>query len=221
VATRAALGVGVPTGAYGVSFGAISVASGLSVWQTCVLSLLLFSGGSQFAMVGILGAGGGNVAAAGTGILLGSRNVFYGVRLAQFLKLRGWRRFAGAQLVIDESTAVATAQPTAPAARLGFWVTGITIYVLWNIATLVGALFAGLVSDPKVLGFDVAAPAAFLALLAPRMRGREPWMVALTAAVVALGAATLLPAGLPVLLAAVIAIVIGVVRAPRPGAEAL
>jgi len=212
---RAAFAVGLATGAYGVSFGAIAVASGLSVVQACALSLLLFSGGSQFAMVAVLAGGGSPAAAIGTGVMLGSRNAFYGLRLAGLLRLRGVRRLLGAQLVIDESTAVATAQDTEEAGRLGFWATGITIFVLWNLATLLGALGAGLVSDPRVLGLDAAAPAAFLALLAPRMRAREPWAVALGAAVVAGLAVPYLPAGVPVLLAAVVAIGVGL--ADRPG----
>ncbi len=212
---RAALAVGLATGAYGVSFGAIAVASGLSVVQACALSLLLFSGGSQFAMVAVLAGGGSPAAAIGTGVMLGSRNAFYGLRLAGLLRLRGVRRLLGAQLVIDESTAVATGQDTEEAGRLGFWATGITIFVLWNLATLLGALGAGLVSDPRVLGLDAAAPAAFLALLAPRMRAREPWAVALGAAVVAGLAVPYLPAGVPVLLAAVVAIGVGL--ADRPG----
>ncbi|HZD97197.1 MAG TPA: AzlC family ABC transporter permease [Micromonosporaceae bacterium] len=213
---RAAMGVGVATGAYGVSFGAIGVASGLNVAQTCVLSLFMFSGGSQFALVGILAAGGGVPAAAGTAALLGSRNSFYGLRLANLLRVSGWRRAAAAHLVIDESTAVATTQATEPAGRLGFWATGIAVFVLWNIATLLGAVGAGLIADPKVLGLDAAAPAAFAALLAPRMRGREPWAIALGAAAVALVAAPFVPAGVPVLLAAVVAIVAGLWRGPGP-----
>jgi predicted branched-subunit amino acid permease len=215
-ALRASAAVGITTGAYGVSFGAISVAAGLSTLQTCALSLLLFSGGSQFALVGILATGGGTAAASSTAILLGTRNAFYGLRLASLLRVRGLRRAAAAQLVVDESAAVATGQPTEPAARLGFWATGLTAFVLWNLFTLVGALGAGLVSDPRVLGLDVAAPAAFLALLAPRMRGGEPWAVALGAAVVALAATPYLPVGVPVLLAAGVAIAVGLARRPTP-----
>jgi predicted branched-subunit amino acid permease len=199
---RDALGIGIATGAYGLSFGAISVASGLSVVQTCALSLLLFSGGSQFALVGVLGAGGSPVAAAGTAILLGSRNALYGLRLAPLLRVRGLRRAAAAQLVIDESSAMAVGRESGRAARLGFWSTGLSVFVLWNLGTLLGGFGAQSLSDPRVLGLDAAAPAAFLALLAPRMRSREPWVIALTAAAVALASVPFVPAGVPVLLAA-------------------
>lgn len=213
---RAAIGVGVATGAYGLSFGAISVAAGLSTLQTCVLSLLLFSGGSQFALVGVLGGGGGAISAAATAILLGSRNAFYGLRLTTTLGVRGPRRVAAAQLVIDESTAVSTAQASPRAARVGFWATGIAVFVLWNLATLLGAVGAGVLSDPRVYGFDAAAPAAFVALIAPRMRTREPWVVALLAAAVALTAVPFVPVGVPVLFAAVVAIGFGMCRPAAP-----
>src|SRR3954469_8332441 len=182
---RAGISVGLATGAVGLSFGAVSVASGLSVWQTCALSLVMFTGGSQFALVGVLGVGGGAVAAVSTAALLGSRNAFYALRLAALLRVRGVRRLLAAQFVIDESTAVAIGQASPRAARLGFWTTGLAVFGLWNLGTVLGALGAGAVTDPRDLGLDVAAPAAFLALLTPRLRGRLPWLVALVAAVVA------------------------------------
>jgi predicted branched-subunit amino acid permease len=215
---RDAVGIGVATGAYGLSFGAISVASGLSMLQTCALSLLLFSGGSQFALVGVLGAGGSAVAAAGTAVLLGSRNALYGLRLAPLLKVRGLKRATAAQLVIDESTAMAVGRDSPRAARLGFWSTGLSVFVLWNLGTLLGALGAQALSNPEVLGLDAAVPAAFLALLAPRMRARQPWVIALASAAVALVAVPFVPAGVPVLLAAATAALL-VLRA-RTTAEA-
>jgi predicted branched-subunit amino acid permease len=204
---RAAFGVGLATGAYGISFGAISVAAGLSVAQTCALSLLMFTGGSQFALVGVLGVGGAPLAAGATAAMLGTRNAFYGLRLAEFLKVRGIRRAVAAQLVIDESTAVAVGQPSPRAARLGFWATGIAVFACWNMATALGAVGAGALRDPRDLGLDAAAPAAFLALLAPRMRSAQPWAVGLVAALVALASVPYVPVGVPVLLAAVVALV--------------
>lgn len=207
---RDAVGVGLATGAYGLSFGAISTAAGLSVLQTCVLSLVMFSGGSQFAMAGIVGGGGVAMTGAATAILLGVRNAFYGMRLAGILDARGWRRPVAAQLVIDESTAMAVLRTTPRAARLAFWATGGSVYVLWNLATLIGAFAADALSDPRVLGLDAAAPAAFVALMAPRLRSREPWVVAMVAAAVALVSVPFVPTGVPVLLAAAVAVVAGV-----------
>jgi predicted branched-subunit amino acid permease len=204
---RASLGVGLATGAYGLSFGAVSVAAGLTVAQTCALSLLMFTGGSQFALVGVLGVGGGPLAAASTAVLLGSRNAFYSLRLAGLLRVRGLRRLVAAHLVIDESTAVAVGQPTERAGRLGFWATGLAVFGLWNLATFLGAVGAGAVSDPRDLGLDAAAPAAFLALLAPRLRGTQPWLIAVVAALVAVASVPFVPIGVPVLLAGLVALV--------------
>jgi 4-azaleucine resistance transporter AzlC len=200
-----AVGIGVATGAYGLSFGAISVASGLDFWQTQSLSLFMFTGASQFALVGVLGAGGGLIAAIATAWLLGARNGLYALHMAPVLQLRGAKRFLAAQVTIDESTAMAIRHDDTPEhARLAFWSTGIAIFVLWNIGTAIGALGASALDDPGVLGLDAAIPAGFIALLWPRLRDRESWAVALAGAVMALALTPILPAGLPVLAAAII-----------------
>lgn len=208
---RDGVGIGIATGAYGISFGALSTAAGLTVLQTCSLSLLVFTGASQFAMVGVIAAGGSPFAGAATAVLLGTRNAFYGLRLAPLLALKGWRKPAGAQIVIDESTAMGVAhEPTSPEhGRLGFWATGLSVFVLWNLGTLIGAVGADLLSDPTVLGLDAAAPAAFIALLAPRLVGREPLAVAAGAALVAIVSVPFVPAGAPVLVAAVALVAYG------------
>ncbi|WP_323132331.1 AzlC family ABC transporter permease [Kineococcus indalonis] len=199
---RQGLSVAVATGLYGVSFGALSVTSGLSVVQTCLLSLLLFSGGSQFALIGVLGGGGTVGAAVAASSLLGVRNALYGLQLGPVLRARGWRRFAAAQLTIDESTAVAVSQPTPPSRRLAFWVTGLGVYVGWNLTTLLGALVGGALGDPQRFGLDAAASAAFVGLLWPRLRAREPVAVAVVGALVTTLLVPLIPQGLPVVAAA-------------------
>ncbi|GEP46746.1 AzlC family ABC transporter permease [Microbacterium saccharophilum] len=210
-AWRDGLGVALATSAYGVSFGALAVASGLDVWQTCVLSLLMFTGGSQFAFVGVIGAGG--LAAAPAAIasagLLGARNIAYGLRMSPVVGEGFWRRAAAAQFTIDESTAVSLAQVSLPARRIGFWVTGIGIYLGWNLSTLAGALLGDVLGDVRAYGLDAAAAAAFLALLWPRLRRRQAIAVGVAAAVVATAVTPVLMPGLPVLLAAVVAVVVG------------
>jgi predicted branched-subunit amino acid permease len=197
---RDALGVGVAVGAYGLSFGAAAVTAGLSTVQACALSLLLFTGASQFALVGVLGAGGSAVAAVAGALLLGSRNTLYALRLSSLVPARRVRRLVAAQLTIDESTAMATGAP-AGLAPLGFWATGVSVYVLWNLATLLGALGAARLGDPAALGLDAAVPAAFLALLAPQLRSGTAVRVALGGALLTLLAVPFTPAGVPVLLA--------------------
>jgi branched chain amino acid efflux pump len=203
---RDALGVGVATGAYAISFGAVATASGLTVTQTCAMSVLMFTGASQFAFVGVIGGGGAGLAAATTALLLGSRNALYGLRLAPTLGARGVKRLVGAQLVLDESTAMSVTRNDPRLARLGFWSTGLAVFVLWNAGTLVGALGASAVGDPRAYGLDAAFPAAFLALMWPRLNAAPTRLVALLAAAVALVAATGTPAGVPVLLAAAVAV---------------
>ena len=209
---RDALGIGIATGAYALSFGAISTAAGLSLLQTCALSLLMFTGASQFALVGVVGAGGSVWAGAATAALLGSRNALYGARLSSLLDRRAWRRALAAHFVIDETTAMAIARESVPESRLAFWATGLSVFTLWNLGTLIGALATHALPDPKVLGFDAAPPAAFLALLAPRLRAREPIAIALGAGVVALVFLPFVPAGVPLLVVAVLIAVLGVLR---------
>jgi predicted branched-subunit amino acid permease len=210
-AVRASLAVGLAVAAYGVSFGALAVASGLDVWQTCVLSLFMFSGGSQFALIGVLASGGvaAGPAAITSAALLGVRNALYAMRMGPILGGPWWRKPLAAQWTIDESTAVATAQPTLRGQRVGFWVTAAVIYVGWNLTTFVGALLGDLVGDVRQYGLDAAAAAAFLGLLWPRLRARQPLAVAAGAAVVAVVLIPWLPPGLPVLAAAVVAVVVG------------
>ncbi|WP_443045539.1 AzlC family ABC transporter permease [Streptomyces sp. NBC_00259] len=202
---RDALGVGVAVGLSGFAFGVTGAGAGLDVLQICALSLLVFTGASQFALVGALAAGGNPFTAAAGAFFLGTRNAFYGLRLSQLLALpRSVRPFA-AHWVIDETTAVALAQPTRRAARLGFTATGLTLYVLWNLTTLLGALGAEAIGDTNAWGLDAAGPAVFLALLAPMLRTTTERAVAGIAVVLGIGLLPVLPAGVPVLVAALAA----------------
>lgn len=217
---RQSLSVGVATGTYGISFGALSVAAGLSLWQTIALSALLFSGASQFAVVGIVAAGGSGAAAVATSTLLGLRNSLYGLQMSRLLRVKGWRRVAAAHLTLDESTAVGVAQPELPAQRLGFWGTGLAVFVLWNLMTIVGALVGNALGDPKQFGLDAAAPAAFAGLLWPRLKSGDARAVAAVSAVIALVVAPHAPAGIPVLVAALAAIVAGLLPSRAGGTPA-
>ena len=212
---RQCLSVGIATGTYGISFGALSVAAGLNLWQTIALSGLLFSGASQFAVVGIVAVGGSGAAAVATSTLLGVRNGLYGLQMSRLLGVSGLHRVAAAQLTIDESTAVGVAQPERPAQRLGFWGTGLAVFVMWNLMTIVGAVVGNALGDPRRFGLDAAAPAAFCALLWPRLKSGDARAVAAVAAVIAVVVAPHAPAGIPVLVAALTAIVAGLVPNAR------
>jgi predicted branched-subunit amino acid permease len=206
---RVGLSIAVATGLYGVSFGALSVASGLDVWQTQLLSLLLFSGGSQFACIGVIAGGGTPVAAASAAALLGIRNAVYGMQMNVLLRPRGWRRLAAAHVTIDESLATSTGQTDPLEQKRGFWVAGVGIFVLWNAFTLIGALAGDALGDPKQWGLDGAAVAAFLALLWPRLRSREAGAIAAACALATVLTVPLVPPGVPILVAAIVAALIG------------
>ncbi len=208
-AVRQALSVAAATGVYGISFGALAVSAGLDLWQTSALSLLMFTGGSQFAFIGVVGAGGAAGAAVATAALLGARNALYGAVLSPLLRYRGLKQVAAAQITIDESTAVATAQRTPAVARIGFWWAGLGVFVLWNVFTVVGAVVGDALGDPQRWGLDAAAAAAFLGLVWPRLAPRAAQVVAAGAAVVALALTPVTPAGVPVLAAAVVAVALG------------
>ncbi|MUN39332.1 AzlC family ABC transporter permease [Actinomadura litoris] len=212
-AVRDGLGVGVAVGVSGLAFGAAAITAGLSVTQTAVLSLLAFTGASQFALVGVIGGGGGLAAGTLGAVLLGGRNALYGLRLASALDVRGWRRLLTAQVVIDETTAVATAQQGRAAMRAGFYSAAVTLYAMWNLTTLLGAVGAARLGDPETLGLDVIGPAVFLALLWPRLTSarapdgaRGQVGVAAAAMAIAVAATPVLPPGVPVMLAAVTAL---------------
>lgn len=211
VALRSGIAVGVAVATYGFSFGALSVASGLDVWQTCVLSLFLFSGGSQFAVVGVIASGG--LAAGWTAIassaFLGLRNGIYSIRMAPIVGTKWWIRPIAAQLTIDESTAVGLNQEDVKAQRVGFWTTGIAVFIGWNLTTFAGALVGNVLGDVNGLGLDAVAAAAFLGLLWPRLRQLQAGVVAAAAAVLATALIPFSQPGVPVLAAAVVALVIG------------
>ena len=227
--TSRALSIGIAVGAYGLSFGAVGVAGGLTVPQTQALSVLMFTGASQFAFVAVVAAGGGAVAAVTTAWLLGIRNGLYGLHLARVLspagrpghRLTGVRR-AGAAHFIDETTAMSMSyEPDPESVRRAFWATGWSVFLIWNLGTVLGAVGAATLSDPETLGLDAAIPAGFLALLWPRLVDRSAWAVAVAAGGLALLLAPYLRPGMPVLAGAGIAVVGAMwlsARAARSGA---
>lgn len=208
-AVKMGLSIAVATGLYGLSFGALGVAAGLGVWQTMALSLLMFTGGSQFAFIGVVAGGGAGPAAFGAATLLGVRNVVYGMQLNRMLRPTGWRKLLAAQVTIDESAATAAGQVDADEQRRGFWSAGLGIFILWNVFTLAGALLGDALGDPRRWGLDGAAVAAFLGLLWPRLRQREPVALAVVCGLATVLAMPWVPPGIPILLAALVAAVWG------------
>lgn len=203
-AVRMGLSIAVAVGLYGISFGALAVAAGLTVWQAVALSALMFTGGSQFAFIGVVSGGGSLAAATTAASLLGLRNAVYGVQINALLRPRRAIRPLQAHLTIDESTATAVAQASTEERRRGFWAAGIGVWVLWNAFTLFGALVGERLGDPQAWGLDGAAVAAFLGLLWPRLKGRDAHAIAIAAAFVTLVAVPFVPPGIPIIVAAAV-----------------
>ncbi len=199
--------LGVAVGVFGVSFGVLAVATGLSVAQACAMSLLVFTGASQFAVVAVIGAGGSPLAALASALLLAARNGAYGLAMAPLIRGKLPRRLVAAQLVLDESTAMAYAQTDDRQREVGFWAAGISVFVFWNLGTLVGALGGGVIGDPATFGLDAAFPAGFVALLVPHLRRFEGRLVAAMGATIAVVLVPLTPAGVPVLAAGAAALI--------------
>ncbi len=206
---RDALGIAAYAGAFAVSLGAIAVASGLTVVQTGLLSLAMFSGASQVAFISIAGAGGSALAAIPATLLLGVRNTFYGIRLVQVLGVRGPRVALAAQFVLDETAAMVIARDDRREQRYAFWFTGVLLFVVWNLGTIGGALGGSAIGDTATFGLDAVVPAAFLALIWPRLDDHASRLVAIGGALIATALVPVLPPGIPVLAAAPVAVVAG------------
>ena len=204
--------VAITVGAYGAAFGAASVAAGFSILQTCLLSLLTFSGASQFAIIGVIGGGGGAISGIATASLLGFRNALYGLRMAPVLKVTGIKRIFAAHITIDESTGVALSQEHLgeKSMRHGFWLTGVGVFIFWNIFTLAGALGAQAIGNPAAWGLDAAVPAAFLGLLWPRLKSNRDRSLAVAAVALSLALTPLVAAGIPIIATTALAVIYGI-----------
>ncbi|MEI6307517.1 MAG: AzlC family ABC transporter permease [Actinomycetes bacterium] len=209
VVDRTALSVAFTVGLYGAAFGAAGITANFSILQTCLLSLLLFSGASQFAVVGIMGAGGAAISAIATATLLGFRNALYGVQMAPILKVTGIKRILAAQITIDESTAVATLQDNDADRKRGFYLTGIGVYIFWNLFTFLGALGASKIGNPSVWGLDAAVPAAFCGLVWPRLKDKRQFIISGSAIGLALLLTPIAPAGVPIITTVILAVIFG------------
>lgn len=200
----------------GLSYGVLARASGLSLVMTCAMSLLVFAGGSQLLAVATIAAGGTPLGAVVGGIVLNARHLPYGLSMAPLLRGPVWKRALSSQIVLDESTALALAQPSPELARLAFYACGCSLFVAWNLGTLIGALAGGAIADPASLGLDAAFAASMLALLAPLLRRRDMLAAALAGGAIALLATPFTAPGLPILLAAAGALAARFVRQEAP-----
>ena len=188
----ACLTLSAAVGVFGFSFGVGSVAAGSSVLQTCALSLLVFTGASQFSAVSVIGAGGSIGSALGGALLLAARNGVYGLAMSR-------RKLLAAQLTIDETTAMSVAQPDRRAQQVAFWVTGVALYTFWNLGTLIGAL-TGSAINPDTFGLDAAFPAGFIAMVWSLFSDSRARKAAAIGGAICLITVPFTPIGVPILL---------------------
>ncbi|AHH99972.1 hypothetical protein KALB_6613 [Kutzneria albida DSM 43870] len=185
----------------GASFGAIAVSSGTPVWLVCAMSVLVFAGGSQFMVVGIVAGGGSPLAAVLAGLVLNARHLPFGLAIGDLLGTRLATRVLGSHLMVDESVAFALAQREPARARAAFWTCGAALFLTWNAGCLAGALVGQAIGDPGRFGIDAAFPAAMLALVLPALREPTTLRVAMAGAAIAVATSPFLPPGVPILLA--------------------
>jgi predicted branched-subunit amino acid permease len=197
---RRAASITLAVAPFGIVFGAAASRAGLSLIEAIGFSVFVFAGGAQFAAVEILGDGGSAASAAIAGLLLNIRVLAFGVIMAPALAGPLWRRALMSQLMIDESTAVGASATHLRHRRYGYLAGGIGIFVVWNLTTIFGFLvFSEAETLLTDLGLDTAGPAAFLALLWPRLADRRQLATALTGAAIAIALVPVAPAGFPIL----------------------
>jgi 4-azaleucine resistance transporter AzlC len=199
---RDAIVLNIAIGIVAVTFGVLADSAGLSLAKSVAMSAFVLTGASQFAAVSVLKDGGSPITAVGSALVLAARNALYGPVLAPWIRGGLGRRAVAAQMVIDETTGMATAQSTPDDAERAFWFTGILLTTCWIAGTAVGVTIGGRIGDPNRWGLDAAFPAAFLALLAPHVRERPGQVTALVAAALTVVATPVTPKGVPILVAA-------------------
>jgi 4-azaleucine resistance transporter AzlC len=207
---NASVTLAVAVGIFGISFGVGAVSAGATVLQACAISLLVFTGATQFSAVSVVAAGGSTASALGGALLLAARNGVYGLAMARRLRGSLGRRLVAAQLTIDESTAMSAAQSDPDAQRAAFWITGFSLYFFWNLGTLVGALVGNAI-DPENFGLDAAFPAAYVAMVWPLLRDGRGRLAAALGAAICVALIPFVPVGIPILCAA-FAVLVGVPR---------
>lgn len=210
----ASLTIGVAFVIFGASFGVLAVSAGASVVQATAMSLLVFTGASQMSAVSVIASGGSFAGAFGGAVLLSGRNAVYGLALSPVLKGNSLpSRLLGAQWVIDETTALVSAEQDPAVKRTAFWISGAILYTAWCSGTFVGALVGNSI-NPSDFGLDVAFPVMFTAMLAPHLRTREGKRAALFGGVATVVLAPVLPIGVPILVAA-----LGMLFGISPGSD--
>ena len=197
---RDCLIMGLAVGVTGITFGVFADAAGFNLPRVIVMSALMFTGASQFAAVGVINDGGTGGAAVGSALLLAARNTLYGPVVRRALPVSTPARLGGAHFVVDETTGMAAGQTDRRDAAGAFWLSGIVLWLCWNLGSVAGTVLGSVMSTPEMWGLDAAFPAIFVALVAGHLRTAAGWTAAAAAAVIAFGAVPFTASGIPILL---------------------
>ena len=201
---RAALPFVLPTLAIGMSFGVLAEPV-MGAWAAIAMSILVFGGAAQFASVSILAAGGGLASAVSAGLLINTRFLPMGFAVGPALKGRRLRRAAEAQTIVDASWAIANRGDGTFDRSLMMGAT-VPQAAAWWIGTVIGVFAGALLGDPEALGLDAIFPAFYLALLADEITDGSMFASALLGGAIALVLIPFTPPGIPVVAAALAAL---------------
>lgn len=202
-----ALPLAVAVGLFGVSFGVLSVTTGgMGALPAIVMSATAFAGSAQFAAASILAGGGQPIAAVAAALLLNARYLPIGISVAGVLGGGPLRRFLKAQLVVDESWAIA-ARGSGEFVAGRLLGAGVVLWLSWVGGTIIGVFGGEALGDPAALGLDAAFPALFLALLVSQLTGHRAAPAALLGAAIAIVLTPVTPPGVPIIAASAAALV--------------
>jgi 4-azaleucine resistance transporter AzlC len=192
--------IAIAAAVFGASFGVLAQTAGIDESAAVVMSATTFAGSAQFAAASVLGAGGGAAAAVAAAVLLNARYGPISISVAPLFCGGLFRRLIEAQLIVDESWAIAR-RPDGRFEKRILLGAGALLYIAWVAGTAIGTFGGSALGDPATLGLDAAFPALFLALLAPQIRGRPALAAALLGAAIALALVPIAPAGVPIVAA--------------------
>jgi predicted branched-subunit amino acid permease len=196
---RSALPIVLPTVALGVSFGIVARPI-MGPVAPIAMSILVFSGGAQFAALSVLLSGGAAIAAISAGMLMNARWLPMSLAITPSLHGGRLRRSAEAQAIVDASFVISDRGDGTFDRGL---LIGATVpqAISWISGTVIGVVAAGSIHDPNALGLDAVFPAFYLALLLRESSGRRAYEAMALAAIITIGLTTFAPPGVPVIVA--------------------
>ncbi|WP_415911292.1 AzlC family ABC transporter permease [Neptuniibacter sp. QD37_11] len=155
---------------WGILVGAYGIESGLTAWQTQAMSLFVFAGTSQLVAIGMLQAGASMLSILVTTLLITSRHLLYSMAMRQHIQALplNWRSSLG--FLLTDELFVNGMQDNGIFNRWYAFGGGLSFYIAWNFATLLGILAGAALPNLTTLGLDFAVVATFIAILIPMIK---------------------------------------------------